>query len=108
VKHAVALGPVTLEDAARDAVERGMADAIIVTGGATGSEASEGDVERAVAAVHAPVYVGSGVTADNVRRVVPPATGVIVGTWVKLDGVVTNPVDVDRVRRLRAALDARP
>lgn len=107
VKHAVALGPVTLEDAVRDAVERGLADAIIVTGAATGSAAAAADVERATSATGVPVFVGSGVRADNVNSVVPPASGVIVGTWVKQDGVVTNPVDVERVRALRLALDMR-
>lgn len=106
VKHAVALGPVTLEDAVRDAVERGLADAIVVTGGATGMETSSVDVERAASVTRAPVYVGSGVTESNVNRLVPPATGIIVGTWVKRDGIVTNPVDVERVRRMRYALDA--
>jgi uncharacterized protein len=106
VKHAVPLGPLSISDAARDAVERGLADAVIVTGSATGSAASERDVESAVAATSAPVYVGSGVTAANVRMLIPPASGVIAGSWLKREGIVTNPVDVARVRELRDALDA--
>jgi membrane complex biogenesis BtpA family protein len=107
VKHAVPFGPVTLEDAARDAVERGLADAIIVTGNATGQSASPDDVRRAVEVANVPVYVGSGVTADNLREFVPPATGVIVGSWLKTDGVIANPVDAQRVERLRSQLAAR-
>jgi len=105
VKHAVNLGPLTLVDAVKDAVERGMADAVIVTGGATGSPASVSDVGAAVGASKAPVYVGSGVSVETVRQMVPPSAGVIVGTWLKQDGIVTNPVDVARVRQLRNALD---
>jgi uncharacterized protein len=105
VKHAVALGPLTIEDAARDAVERGLADAIVVTGGATGSEAARRDVERAVSATVAPVYVGSGVTAANVNQFVPPALGVIAGSSLKCGGKVAAPVDAGRVRELRTAID---
>ena len=107
VKHAVPLGPVTLEDAVRDAVDRGLADAIIVTGNATGQSASPGDVHRAVEVANVPVYVGSGVTADNLREFVPPASGVIVGSWLKMDGAIANPVDARRVERLRSQLEAR-
>lgn len=105
VKHAVTLGPVTLENATRDAVERGLADAVIVTGSATGEATLAEDVQRVAAVAGVPVYVGSGVSATNISEVVPPATGVIVGTWLKRDGMVANPVDVERVRQLRAAFD---
>lgn len=107
VKHAVSLGPVRLEDAVRDAVERGLADAIIVTGAATGAAASPDDVQQAVDVAGVPVYVGSGVTGDNLDQFVPPATGVIVGSWLKRDGVVGNPVDARRVERVRSVLNAR-
>lgn len=106
VKHAVPLGPLTLAQATQDTVERGLADAVIVTGAATGAAASPDDVRAAVAASAAPVYLGSGVTAANLRDYIPPATGCIVGTALKRDGDIANPVDVERVRALRAALDA--
>jgi membrane complex biogenesis BtpA family protein len=104
VKHAVPLGPVALEDAVNDAVERGMADAIIITGTATGNAARTEDVQRAVEVADVPVYVGSGVTADNLPRFVPPATGVIVGSWLKHDGAVENLVDERRVERVRSVM----
>lgn len=104
VKHAVPLGPVTLEDAVRDAVERGLADAIVVTGAATGQAASPDDVRRAVDVAHVPVFVGSGITADNLPDFVPPATGAIVGSWLKQDGIVNNPVDAQRVDRIHSVL----
>ncbi len=107
VKHAVPLGLVNLEDAVRDAVERGLADAVIVTGSATGNAASPDDVSRAVEAAGVPVFVGSGVSADNLAEFVPPASGVIVGSWLKRDGLVANPVDAIRVERVRSVLDAQ-
>lgn len=106
VKHAVPLGPLTLEDAVRDTVERGLADAVIVTGAATGAPAAPDGARAACAATIAPVYIGSGVNPANIAAFVPPATGCIVGSWIKRDGRVELPVDPARVRALRAALDA--
>lgn len=108
VKHAVPLGPLALEDAVADTVDRGLADAIIITGGATGKPATVDDVARAATATSAPIYVGSGVTADNVAGVRPYAAGIIAGTWLKYDGQITRPVDQERVRQLRHVLDALP
>ena len=107
VKHAVALGPLDIASAVEDTVERGLADAVIVSGTATGKPVEVDDVQRAVeAAAGTPVYVGSGVTAENVLQVVPPAAGVIVGSSLKTGGDVRAPVDEQRVRELRRALDS--
>ena len=100
VKHAVPFGPVSLAESARDAVERGLADAIIVTGTATGTAASPDDVGAVSSVVDVPVYVGSGVTVENVAGVVPPADGIIVGSSLKRGGIIANPVDTERVRDL--------
>lgn len=108
VKHAVPLGPLKMEDAVADVVVRGLADAVVVTGSATGQAASIEDVQAAVSAAEkTPVYVGSGVRADNAGKLIPPAQGLIAGSWIKIDGDVRNPVDVNRVRELRHALDSR-
>lgn len=104
VKHAVPLGPQTIEDAARDAVERGFADALIVTGVGTGHATDLGDVRRVRAALpDVPILVGSGVGEQNVRETFALADGAIIGTAFKQGGATTNPVDVERVRRLVTA-----
>lgn len=106
VKHAVPLGPLTMEEAVEDTTRRGLADVIVVTGTATGQAAGTSDVERAFrAAGDIPVYVGSGVSAQNVRTFVPYVQGLIAGSWLKINGDVDNLVDVNRVRQLRAELD---
>jgi predicted TIM-barrel enzyme len=92
-------------DAIRDCVERGLADAVIVTGTATGAAASREDVRLAARVSRVPVYVGSGVTDANIDSFLPAAAGVIVGSWLKVDGKIANPVDPVRVRRLRAKVD---
>jgi membrane complex biogenesis BtpA family protein len=100
-KHAVPLAPVELELEARDVVYRGLADALVVTGKATGDPTPLGDVKRVRSAVPAvPVLVGSGATADTIADILAVADGAIVGTWLKQDADVRRPVDPDRVRRL--------
>src|SRR5881296_1385920 len=103
-KHAAPVAAVELEQEARDLVHRGLADALVVSGKATGEATAIGDIKRVRSAVPTvPVLVGSGVTADSVSELLSVAEGVIVGTFVKRDGSVRQPVDSERVRRLCAA-----
>lgn len=101
VKHATPPPGLTLERAARDAWERGLADGLIVSGAATGEAADMAELERVRSAVSdAPVYAGSGVSADTVRQALAVAAGVIVGSALERDGRAGEPVDVERVRRM--------
>ena len=105
VKHAVPLGNWTIEDAARDTVERGLVDALIVSGAGTGLEADLADVERVRrAAPRAKVLLGSGVTLANVSSFLPTADGFIVGSSLKLAGKLSNPIDPKRVASLARAI----
>jgi membrane complex biogenesis BtpA family protein len=106
-KHGMPLAPVPIEHEARDCVSRGLADALVVSGVATGEPTPLGDVARVRRAVPGvPVLVGSGATAESVADLLAVADGVIVGTGVKHDGVLANPVDPRRVRRLVEAARA--
>jgi predicted TIM-barrel enzyme len=49
---------------------------------------------------HVPLFVGSGATAETAAPLLSIADALIVGTAVKRDGVVTNPVDPRRVKQL--------
>ena len=101
VKHATPLGTSDLAYLARETVERSMADLLIVSGDATGEEASLSDVEMVKRAVpKVPVLVGSGLDEGNASGYLRVADGAIVGTSLKLDGNVHNPVDVSRVAAL--------
>ena len=109
VKHAVPLARRPLADLAEDAVERGLAGAVIVTGRATGELAAMDDLADVRAAVPtSPLYVGSGATADTARTLLTRADGLIVGTAAKRDGLLANPVDPERVRALVAAARDAP
>ena len=108
-KHGVPLAPVPIEQEARDCVSRGLADGLVVSGAATGEPTPMGDIKRVRGAVaDVPLLVGSGVTVETVAELLSVADGVIVGTAVKRDGRLANPVDPERVRRLvQAARVAR-
>jgi membrane complex biogenesis BtpA family protein len=103
VKHAVPLGAPDIADVARDTAYRGLADILIVTGSGTGQPH---DPDRVAAVKHAvpdrPVWVGSGITPDRARTL--QADGAIVGTWLHRDGQLDAPLDLDRIRAMRAAL----
>lgn len=109
VKHAAPLGAADIADAARDAVHRGLADALIVTGAATGVAAHPDDLMRARAALPGtPLLVGSGLDVESAPAFMRHAAGAIVGTSLKSGGAVAAPVDPARVRALRTAMNAAP
>ena len=107
-KHAVPLAPVETEQMARDLVHRGLADALVVSGAATGQATPLGEVKRVRSAVpDVPLLIGSGVTAETAAELLSVADGLIVGTSVKRDGDVRQPVDRARVEKLVAAARRR-
>ena len=101
VKHAAPLSPRPITEQALDAVERGLAAAVIVSGSGTGRPTDPDDLRTVRAAgVEAPIYVGSGATAQTLPELLAIADGAIIGTAAKVDGVLGNPVDAGRVREL--------
>ena len=105
VKHGQPLGQIGVEAAVADTVERGLADAVIVTGQATGEPCDLEELARAKrAAGEVPVLAGSGVNADNVGEILAMADGVVVGTSVKLDARTSQPVDRARATEFITAL----
>jgi uncharacterized protein len=107
VKHAVPLGNWRIEDSARDTLERGLADALIISGTGTGAPVVPNDLKRVRAACpSAKIMLGSGVTVENVSDYLSLADGFIVGTSLKMKGAVANPVDPKRVAALSRALNS--
>jgi uncharacterized protein len=99
VKHSAPVAARNLEDEVEEIVSRGGADAVIVTGTATGKQTASEDLKIAKhAAGSVPVFAGSGVNVQNVATVLEIADGVIVGTALKHNGVTSNAVDRERVR----------
>lgn len=108
VKHSAPLADRPLGEGFRELTERGLADAVVVSGPATGEATAEADLERAATLgeeTGTPVFVGSGVGLQTVDSVVEHADGAIVGTSLKEDGETTGPVDEERVRELVDRVD---
>jgi len=79
-----------------------MADALIVSGVATGSAADPADLRTLREALpDCPLLLGSGVTLENLSSFTDMADAFIVGTSLKTDGII-DPV---RVAAMVAALD---
>lgn len=96
VKHATPMGEVSPQDLRL----RGLADAVIVTGSATGAAADPSRLrELREALPDAPLIVGSGISAENAAHFAG-ADAVIVGTASKRDGDVGAPVDSTRLRAI--------
>ncbi len=107
VKHGRQLWGGSVEERAFDLTHRAGADALLVTGVATGRAPAADAVARVrEAAAGAPVLIASGVTAENAAQLLPHTQGCIVGTSVKAGGAIAAPVDVARVRRLVEAARA--
>ena len=100
VKHASPLGePADLVDEAKNTFGRGAADALILSGVATGAAADASEFARVKEALPtAPLLVGSGASQDNLREFWPVADGMIVGSSLKFEGNALQPVDPDRAR----------
>ena len=83
VKHAAPVGSsmapeIAMANAVADTIHRGLADAVIVSGGATGHPPTSQDLASAKAAAgKTPVLVGSGANVDNIPKLMQSADGEI-------------------------------
>ena len=94
--HAI-VGDRPLEELARD-IQFFDADVAIATGQRTGNPASLDEVKTIVGATSLPVLIGSGVTEENVDRLLEVADGVIIGSSLKKGRVWSQPVAGAQVR----------
>jgi hypothetical protein len=98
VKHARPLGTPNLTTAVQDTIQRGLADAVILSGWATGSPPTKEDLELAAAAAgDTPVFIGSGATWENISSLMQAADGVIVASSLKRRGQIAETIDPLRV-----------
>jgi uncharacterized protein len=96
--HAIT-SDVSLEETI-SAAEFFLSDGIIITGSATGKEASLDDVKTTFRSTKLPVIVGSGITDKNIETYWPYADAFIVGSSLKENGNWMNSVDKMRVDEL--------
>jgi membrane complex biogenesis BtpA family protein len=81
------------------------ADGVVVTGRSTG-HAPQGQSLSQLTEVTCPVFIGSGITPDNVSTYSAYANGLIVGSYLKTDGNWQNEVCNNRANTMRRAVDA--
>jgi membrane complex biogenesis BtpA family protein len=104
VKHASPLGNRGLIEETRDLSERGLVDAIVVSGDRTGAETSLEDIMLVRQHTTLPVLLGSGATPDNIHKVYEAVDGLIVGSTLKYQGKAENLIEEARVQAFSAAL----
>ncbi|MEG1716646.1 MAG: BtpA/SgcQ family protein [Lachnospiraceae bacterium] len=105
VKHAhMLLSDITVEQSAKDAEANG-ADGIIVTGSAVGIETPLAMIDKVKKVVQVPVFAGSGIQASNIKAQMEIADGGIIGSSLKKDGILTNPIAYELVRDVMDGLN---
>ena len=101
VKHAVPLPGTELGEVAADTYYRAKADVLIVSGRSTGAGTDPERVALVKRTVpEAPVWIGSGLSADTARTLLAVADGAIVGSALKRDRDTRNPVDLQLAKPL--------
>src|SRR5262249_34894201 len=93
--------PRPLADEAAELVERGLADAVLVTGAGTGRPVRPADLDTVLQAVKVPVYAASG-TSEASLAALSRAHGVIVGSCLRHGGRAGQPIAGGRARAFAA------
>ncbi len=99
--HLLASG-IPLEETAKEA-EKAGADAVVVTGAATGKPVSAALLETMDDLLDIPLLIGSGVNPENIGAQLARADGVIVGSSLKEGGLLQNPVSAELAKTFVAA-----
>jgi uncharacterized protein len=100
VKHAVAPHGIDLRQVTADTAERGLADALIVSGTGTGVETNvdEARLVRESAPKGMRVVAGSGVNVENIDRLLGAVDTIIVGSSIKVNADPNDRPDPLRVK----------
>ncbi len=99
-KHTNVVPARPLIESVKDAIERGRADAVVLTGERTGRPIDHSMLRKVRESFpEARIFLGSGLTAETVGELLAIADGGIVGTYFKKDGCIRNPIDIARVRK---------
>ena len=104
VKHAVPPPGAEIGAVAADLWERAGADALIVSGPATGHPLNDQDLRQVRQVLpQARLIAGSGVTAANIAALTPHIDGAIVGTALKQENQTHNPINPTQAQSLTKA-----
>ena len=99
VKHASPLGKFTLVESAKNALNRGAANALIISGRETGKLIDIDELKKFVEESSIKPILGSGLAIDNLSKVFSYISGAIVGSSIKINDL-SSPIDIDKARSL--------
>jgi uncharacterized protein len=102
VKHSYPIVNISLKDQIQDAVERALADGVIISGERTGGELEIDDLMQARKSCNesgVPLIIGSGIDSNNICDMMEMADCAIVGTILR-NGQIFNPVDEKIAKKL--------
>jgi membrane complex biogenesis BtpA family protein len=100
--HAIT-SDITLEETIRTC-QFFLSDGIIITGSSTGIEPDLLDLRKARPATDLPILIGSGITAENITDYWPLTDGFIIGSYFKEQGLWSNQISSQRVKKLMAVV----
>ena len=83
-----------------EATEFFLSDGVIVTGSSTGKSVDLEQLKVAYTHSKLPLWIGSGVSIDNIEALWQYADGFIVGSSIKEDGVWSNRMSKERLKLL--------
>lgn len=95
---------VSIEETAR-AADFFASDGLIITGNATGHQASFEEVKQVRQSTNLPVIIGSGVNIENVNLYINNSDALIIGSSFKKDGFWKNKLDKKRVEAFMAHIN---
>ncbi len=101
VKHATTLSTQDLDLFIEELALRSGADGVIVTGKTTGRLLDLALLKQAHSTakrIKTPLYIGSGVNADNLEQVAGHTDGIIVGSALRQGGLAGAPLEAKRIR----------
>jgi len=100
-EFASTLGTRNVGQRAYSAVVSSLADGILVSGPMAGSEPDLSCLLEIKKAIDnkVPVFLNTGAKAENIIDYLKVADGVIVGSYLKVDGYTWNPVDENRLQK---------
>jgi len=99
VKHAAPAGSSDLLLLAKDTINRGGADMLILTGTRTGTTTPTADVHYIKKMLpKTPLWIGSGITPHNIDEYRDLAAGAIIGSYLHENGQLDRPLCLKRAQ----------